>query len=104
MHVDSWHLDDIDRGDDVPFTYIWSTKGHFFPLWYIDPCPGDERFLDGNAFFVLSGGLTYLYESYVFDLFVLFSLCVVYTSSIFGPGTNKDGMQTVVGRLLDHPK
>lgn len=50
-------------GDDVPFTYIWFTRWTCFPLWYIDPFPGDEAFLDGNDFFVLSGGLTYLYES-----------------------------------------
>lgn len=72
----------ILTGDDVPFTYIWVTRWTCFPLWYIDPCPGDESFLDGNDFFVLSGGLTYLYESYVFDLFMLFLLCVVYSSSI----------------------
>lgn len=46
------------------------------------PVTGDEAFLDGNDFFVFSGGLTYLYESYVFDLFMLFLLCVVYSSSI----------------------
>lgn len=100
MHVDSWHIDDIDGGRRAIHVYI---DGPAF-LWYIDPCPGDKVFLDGNDFLVLSGGLTYLYESYVFDLFMLFSLCVVYNSSIFGPGTNKDGMQTMVGRLLDHPK
>ena len=68
--------------DDVPFTYIWFTRWTCFPLWYIDPFPGDEAFLDGNDFFVLSVGLTSLYGSFVFDLFMLFLLCVVYSSSI----------------------
>lgn len=81
MRVDSWHLDDI-KGDDVPLTHTWFAKDGFSPLCYIDPRPGDEAFLDGNNFFVLSDGLTYLYESYVFDFFLLFSLYVVYSSSI----------------------